>query len=215
MSTRARDYIPALNREWLTPLYDPLLRYGMREEVFKNRIIQRAAPRAGQQILDIGCGTGTFTMMIQQAQPETIVTGLDGDETVLEIAQIKAARAGISDIVWQKGFSFNLPFPDASYDVVVASMMLHHLTRPNKLATFKEVRRVLKPGSNFWVVDFGPAHDMIMKIVTLWMSRLEQTSDLFRGLLPGLLQEAGFRSVTETDRFRCFFGPLSIYRVQE
>lgn len=212
MTSKSARYIPALNREWLTPLYDPLLRYVMREDVFKQRLIQRMALSQGQRILDIGCGTGTLTLMMQQAEPSASITGLDGDERVLSIARHKAAQAGIHSIIWQPGLVYNLPYPDASFNLVVASMMLHHLTRQHRLETFKEVKRILKPDGSFWIADFGPAHSLLMKVVTVWMSRFEETKDHFDGLLPGMLQEAGFALVTETDRLSSLFGPLSILR---
>ena len=56
-----RKYIPALRFHWLTPLYDPLLKWGMGEQSFRRRLIERADLRAGERLLDVGCGTGTRT----------------------------------------------------------------------------------------------------------------------------------------------------------
>ena len=67
MTTSESRYIPALSSRWLTPLYDPLLRWGMREETFKSRLIERADIQAGQHVLDLGCGTGTLTLMLKQS----------------------------------------------------------------------------------------------------------------------------------------------------
>ena len=67
------DYIPALGHNWLTPLYDPLLRWGMREEQFKGYLIARAQIGPGQRVLDLGCGTATLTILVKQTHPESVV----------------------------------------------------------------------------------------------------------------------------------------------
>ncbi len=56
------NYIPALRFRFLTPLYDPVLRWGMREDTFKNRLIKEARIAPNSLVLDLGCGTGTLTI---------------------------------------------------------------------------------------------------------------------------------------------------------
>jgi ubiquinone/menaquinone biosynthesis C-methylase UbiE len=87
MPDNSKRYIPALSFSWLTPLYDPLLKWGMREETFKRNLIEQAGIQNGHQALDLGCGTGTLTIMLKQAVPGALVTGLDGDPEVLSIAK--------------------------------------------------------------------------------------------------------------------------------
>jgi ubiquinone/menaquinone biosynthesis C-methylase UbiE len=128
MSTR---YIPALSFKWLTPLYDPLLKWGMREEIFKRRLVLQAGLQPKMDVLDLGCGTGTLTVMLKQAAPLANITGLDGDSQVLSIAQGKAIQADLN-IQWDRGMAFDLPYPDQSFDVVVSSLVIHHLTALDK-----------------------------------------------------------------------------------
>ena len=87
--------IPALNYRWLTFIYDPLLRSAMQEAKFKSHLVQQAKLRSGMRVLDLGCGTGTLTILAKQAAPGADVTGLDVDPQVLQIAQNKAAKAGV------------------------------------------------------------------------------------------------------------------------
>ena len=66
----AQRYIPALGHAWLTGLYDPVLRFTMREATFKSQLVAQADLRPGHRVLDLGCGTGTLTVRIKQSQPD-------------------------------------------------------------------------------------------------------------------------------------------------
>ncbi len=58
-----KRYIPALSFRWLTPLYDPLLKWVMREETFVCKLVQQANIQPRMKVHDLGCGTGTLTLM--------------------------------------------------------------------------------------------------------------------------------------------------------
>ena len=203
-------YIPALSFRWLTPFYDPVLKWGMREEIFKRHLVAQADLRPGMQVLDLGCGTGTLTILLKQSQLAAGVNGLDGDPDVLDIAQDKASNAGAS-IHWSCGLAFALPYTDGVFDRVVASLVLHHMTSSQKRRTFGELQRVLRPGGELHIVDFGRPHSPVMSAMALVMRHFEETADHFAGLLPAMLSESGFAQVTETSYFATVFGPLSLY----
>ena len=153
--------------------------------------------------------------MLQLRQPEAIVTGLDGDKKVLGIAQQKAQRAGADAIRWEEGLADQLPYPAASFDKVVSSMVIHHLTLAEKLGAFQQVFRVLRPGGSFHIADFGLPHDRLMRFVASYMRFMERTTDNFQGKLPDLLTQAGFTAVEEIGHMGSFFGPLSLYRAEK
>ncbi|MBV6395071.1 MAG: Ubiquinone/menaquinone biosynthesis C-methyltransferase UbiE [Anaerolineales bacterium] len=204
MNTR---YIPALSFKWLTPLYDPLLKWVMREETFKRKLVQQANIQSQMKVLDLGCGTGTLTLMLKRAQPEAQVTGLDGDPQVLAIARDKSHNTNIQ---WDEGLASSLPYPDSTFDRVVTSLVIHHLVTDDKRRAFKEIFRVLKPHGELHVLDFGAPHSSLTRFMTTYMRRLEETADNFDGLIPLFVAEAGFGGVKEAENFVTVFGPISI-----
>lgn len=200
-------YISALNQNWLTPLYDPVLKWGMREETFKRYLVEQAHLESGQKVLDLGCGTGTLTIQIKQFLPQIELFGLDGDPAVLRIAREKAATANVN-IRWEEGLAYHLPYPAASFDRVISCLMIHHLTAPNKLKAFQEVFRILKPSGEFHLLDFGKPTSIGMSLISIPIARMEEVGDNIRGYLPGMLQIAGFSAITETRHFKTIFGEL-------
>ena len=207
-----KRYIPALSFRWLTPLYDPLLKWVMREETFKRRLIHHANIQPQMKVLDLGCGTGTLTLMLKRAHPEAQITGLDGDSEVLDIARNKSRDA---DIQWDEGLASSIPYPDSAFDRVVTSLVIHHLVTDDKRRAFEEVYRVLKPNGELYVLDFGAPHSSLTRFMTKYMRRLEEAADNFDGLIPRFVAEAGFGSVKEAENFVTVFGPLSIIQAMK
>jgi SAM-dependent methyltransferase len=209
--SKTAKYIPALRFDWLTSLYDPLLRWGMREETFKRQLIHQATIQPGQRVLDLGCGTGTLTILIKQSVPEAEVVGLDGDPKVLEIAGSKAVRAGLN-LRLDQGMAYKLPYPDSSFDSVLSSLVFHHLESDDKRKTMREVYRILRPGGEFYLLDLGRPYKIYGHILSIWDRWLERAGDNVKGLLPVMMGEAGFELVEESDYFTTIFGSLSLYR---
>jgi SAM-dependent methyltransferase len=204
-------YIPALSFRWLTPLYDPLLKWVMHEETFKQRLIQEAKIQPNMRVLDLGCGTGTLTIMLKQSVPEAAVLGLDGDNDVLAIARSKANQAGV-DIQWDQGLAYDLPYPSDSFDRVVSSLVIHHLVSADKVRTFREISRILHSGGEFHMVDFGPPHNLYERVLSIFDRWLEEAEDNALGRLPGMMQSAGLQQVEETFHLTTVFGSLSMLR---
>ena len=211
---KPNQYIPALGWDWLTPLYDPLLRWVMREDQFKRHLIQQAQIKPGHRVLDLGCGTATLTILIKRTHPLAEVVGLDGDPKVLAIARAKAAKAGV-EIKLDHGMAFQMPYPENTFDRVLSSLVLHHLTTENKQHTLREVVRILRPSGELHIVDFGKPHTVWARLISRTMLRFEQVADNIKGLIPTMFHQAGFDRVAETARHTTVFGTLSLYQGQK
>jgi ubiquinone/menaquinone biosynthesis C-methylase UbiE len=186
----------------------------MPEATFKHRLVKQARIEKGQRVLDLGCGTATLTTIIKKLNPEANVIGLDGDPGILGIARAKIIRAGL-DIKLDRGMAYQLPYPDNSFDRVISSFLFHHLTLDNKKRTLTEVYRVLQPGGEFHIADFGKPGNILMYLISLIMRYMEETRDNIKGLLPQMAEAAGFQEVEETARFLTLFGSSSLYRMKK
>lgn len=122
----------------------------------RRKILDLAGLRAGERVLDIGCGTGTLAILAQRrVGPSGSVHGFDASPEMIARAAAKAKRAGL-DLDLRKATVQAMPYPDASFDVVLSTFMLHHVPEPARRQMALEIRRVLKPDGRALLVDFGP-----------------------------------------------------------
>jgi SAM-dependent methyltransferase len=210
---RNRSYIPALGCKSLTPLYDSLIGFFLPEGSFKKRLIEQSGITRGvSRVLDVGCGTATLALIIKRTDPNIGVFGLDIDPDILRIAKRKCME---TDIFLIRADASRLPYSDNAFDVVFSSLLLHHLTLENKRRAILEVFRVLRPGGEFHIADFGKPHNLYTHLVSFLVRRFEEISDNIKGLLPELLCNSGFVDVRETARYTTVFGTLSLYRAKK
>ena len=210
----AERYIPALRFRALTRFYDPLLATVLRETAWKSRLVGQVGLAPGMRALDVGCGTGTLTVLLARSSPEADVVGLDGDPDVLVRARAKAAAAGV-DVQFGEGRADSPPFPAGSFDRVVSSLLFHHLTTDGKRRTLEAARELLRDGGQLHIADWGEPHDRLMRLAFLPVQLLdgfETTADNVRGALPRLIRESGLGDVEETWRQRTALGTLSLLR---
>ncbi len=126
-----------------------------RERKVREKLLDLARLRPGQTVLDVGCGTGTLAVAARRrAGPAGKVYGIYASPEMIARARTKARRAKAA-IEFTNNSIEALPFPDAQFDLVLSTLMLHHLPRKLREQGAREIRRVLKPGGRALVVDFG------------------------------------------------------------
>ena len=210
-----RSYVPALGFDWLTRFYDPLLALTLREQTLKGRLIDQAGIAAGHDVLDVGCGTGTLAILAKTRQPRARVVGLDGDRAVLEIARKKIVTAGV-DVELREGLANSEPtFQPASFDRILTSLVLHHLTTEQKREALAAMRRWLRPDGELHVLDFGPQGNAFLALLSRgvgWLDGATRLRDNWEGRLPHFMREAGFARADEVGRAFTPFGSVSLYR---
>ncbi len=152
-----------------------------------------AQVKPGDQVLDVGCGSGRLTFAAHAwAGAGGQATGLDPSPEMIEVARKNAARAGLK-AKFELGVVESLPFPDASFDVVLNRLMLHHLPGDLKQRGLAEMRRVLKPGGLCLVVDFEPPKSGLLRMIV--ENHLTPMANVdVRGYVP-LMKEAGFTEI--------------------
>ncbi|MCR3750130.1 class I SAM-dependent methyltransferase [Lentzea californiensis] len=151
VSSQERDYLPGMGKHFLLPLYEVVHLVSGLAGVH-DEMVTSAGLRGGQRVLDVGCGTGNLLRASGRRHRDVELFGVDPDLKMLARAERKLRRAGLRAKL-DKGFAQELAFPDASFDVVFSSLMLHHLDTPSKDEMLTEVRRVLRPGGVLVLAD--------------------------------------------------------------
>ena len=215
MKVVSRDpYVHALRFSWLTPAYDLVVAATTRERMFRDALLRQAHIQDGSRVLDLACGTGTLAIRAKVACPSAVVVGVDGDPAILKRAARKALRQHVA-IQFDQAMAENLPYESGSFDRVMSTLFFHHLPWNAKIGVAREVFRVLRPGGEFHVADWGPPQNALLRIGFLAVQVLdgfENTTDNRRGLLPRAFEQAGFANVRAKATVNTVLGSLTLYQ---
>lgn len=178
-------------------LYDPLidrLSFG-REQRFRTLTLRHMDIKPDEQILDIGCGTGSLTLLAaERLEAQGSIIGIDAAPKMIAIAQAKAKRQG-SIARFQTAVAERLPFADGQFSLVVSSMFCHHIDRELKQLAFAEMHRILRPGGRLVTADIDRPSTLLGWLAGWagrWLLLQTELEDNLRGKLPTLMAEAGF-----------------------
>lgn len=208
-----KSFIPALRFRALTPVYDPVLALTVRERRLKQRLLRQADMAGPLEVLDLACGTGTLAIWAKEQAPQIRIRGVDADEDVLARARAKSMKAGVP-IEFDQAFSTALPYEDGRFDRVLSTMFFHHLVDVDKEATLREVVRVLRPGGEMHVADWGKPIDPLMAMLSLSVRAFDgraPTQANFEGRLPEMFSAAGLGRVRTEGTLRTIYGSVSFY----
>lgn len=185
---------------WITDIFS----FRGQGRKLRQRTVALARLQPGEQVLDVGCGTGSLAMKVARIVDTTgRVVGIDPGTEQIARARAKAARRHMP-IEFQVGVIEQLPFPDQTLDVVLSTLMMHHLPAGLKRQGLAEIARVLKPGGRLVIADFTHPKE-----------RQGQAARFHAGgsglhELAALVEEAGFSQVETEEmqplRFSAFPG---------
>ena len=163
---------------------------------FRRKQIDLVGLNEGEKVLEVGCGTGALSFLSKLDVGETgEVAGIDIAPKMISRAEEKARKANL-EIAFKVASIDELPHPDQHFDVVISSLMFHHLPLEVKKRGLGEIRRVLKDDGRFFLCDFCSPHWLTiipMYLMLIWTSHTRY--QLF-GKLPELIRESGFATVS-------------------
>lgn len=210
----SRDFVPALGRPELTNSYDKVIAVMTRERRWRAQLLALVDPKPGETILDVGCGTGTFAIMLKVACSTARVIGVDPDEDVLGLARAKAAATG-AEVEWLRAMGDDLPSPwaDGAADKAVSSLVIHQCPMAMKRAILAAMFAALKPGGRLFIADYGEQRTLLMRLLFRQVQQLdgvENTQPNADGVLPGLIEAAGFVDAQEVRSIPTPTGSISL-----
>jgi ubiquinone/menaquinone biosynthesis C-methylase UbiE len=173
---------------WASPPNEMWIRQQLMQEI--DRLSADAPP---QQILDLGCGTGSQTLMLKQAVPTAVVTGVDLSPYMLWIADYKARQAGL-EIGWVNGLAEATSLPAASFDLVTICFLFHETPPAIARSILTECYRLLRAGGRVFILD---GNQQRLRRAT-WLIKLfrEPYSQVYAAEdVTDWVRSAGFRTV--------------------
>ncbi|OJU10638.1 MAG: hypothetical protein BGN88_15095 [Clostridiales bacterium 43-6] len=177
-----------------------------RENKLREMTIDLANIKPGDNVLEIGCGTGTLTLEAKRKSgPSGKVCGIDIIPGMVERSQQKAAQANM-DVMFQLGSIDNIPFPDDQFDAVMCSFMIFHMSETVRRKGIEEIFRVLKPKGQIVVLDLNlPIRRVPRALMKMFLGFMFK-HDL-KELLP-IMESIGFSDLElEQVKFRVFGMP--------
>ena len=216
-SPRSTDqsFTPALGWPGLTGAYDLAIRLLTRERNWRSALLDQVAPSDGDAIIDVGCGTGSFAIMMKQVAPGARIVGLDPDSDVLRRAEAKARRAGV-EIEWRQGFANEVAGLGRRFDKAVSSLMFHQIPAAGKGPAVTAMFAAVRPGGEVHIADYARQPDWLMR--TLFRASVQMidgrddTQPSADGALEAALARLTGMPVRPAQSVRTVTGAISLFR---
>lgn len=208
-------FTPALGRAGLTGAYDLAIRLLTRERTWRTALLEQVAPRDGETIIDVGCGTGSFAILMKQLAPEARIIGLDPDPEVLRRAEEKARKAG-AKIEWRQGFASDAADMGERLDKAVSSLVFHQIPLAGKGQGLAAMFAAVRPGGEVHIADYARQPDWLMR--TLFRASVQMidgrddTQPSADGALEAALARLTGMPVRPAQSVRTVTGAISLFR---
>ena len=151
---------------------------------------------AADKVLDIGCGYGGLLIYLNRKVGFTqVMEGLDCSALMVQRAQAEMRNRGLDSLVSiRQGLATKLPYTDGSFDVVLSTYVIKHLSDQLTREMFGEVMRVLKPGGRFCLWEAAPSRNVYLQVLNLKLLKMGVSTAHLRtaGQLRECLESAGF-----------------------
>ena len=216
---RNAAHTPPLGFAALTPFYDRVIAGLTREAVWRARLVERLGAKRGETILDIGSGTGSLAVAVTAAEPGCLYRGIDPDAAAVAIARQKAALAGSPATFDLESFGGRPTHDGERADKIVCSLVLHQVPLAEKRRLLATMLDWLKPGGQLFVADYGLQPTLAMRAAfRLTVQLLDGKGDTqpnADGVLPMLIEEAGFQELVTLDAIDTATGRIEIVRANK
>jgi ubiquinone/menaquinone biosynthesis C-methylase UbiE len=157
-----------------------------RERKFRQAALEIVDIKPGMNILDVGCGTGSLTIAAKQEQGiDGQVVGIDPSSNMVNLAQEKADKASV-EIAFQVGVIEKIDFPEDHFDLVLSSLMMHHLPDELKKDGLLEIFRVLKPDGTLLIIELDPSDFSLASLIHGHSSQLSAELEKTQAYMVGV-----------------------------
>jgi ubiquinone/menaquinone biosynthesis C-methylase UbiE len=194
--------------------FEPILLLGKQAD-YDRHIRSLLELKKSDRVLDLGCGTGVLTRMIAdqvKADAGGISMGIDAAAKMIRVAMRKR---GNDTCRFKVMAAENLSFDDASFDAVVSSLFFHHVPLDLKEKALLESFRVLRPNGRLIIADMhSPTTRMgaLVSHVSRWFFMQPQIGENIKGILPALIEKAGF---APPNNEATYFGYIAIFSTRK
>lgn len=209
------SFTPALGIAGLTRSYDHAIRLLTREQTWRGALLRQVGLGAGESVVDVGCGTGTFAILMKRAAPTARVIGIDPDPVVLKIAAEKAESAGLS-IEWRKGLAHDAAAFAGSVDKAVSSLVFHQVPMDGKREGVAAMFAAVRSGGEVHIADYARQPTRLMRtLFRLTVQLIDGVTDTqpnAEGALEAILADRGMGAVRPTAVISTLTGAISLFR---